>query len=166
MNNDKISINQDEINEQLKLIENNKEIEEYLLSEIVIRAVTKDNLESEIKEIKNKITNLGFKETAMSVSIAESAINGGSLGWININTISDQFKSKIINTPTNGVSEPVLQANNIYFFKVRDKRKTEKFINLEEAKNYLVTNEKTKILNMYSQTHFDNLRRTVTVNFF
>ena len=26
--------------------------------------------------------------------------------------------------------------------------------------------EKTKILNMYSQTHFDNLRRPVTVNFF
>ena len=51
----RLVISLDEISEQLKLIQNKKEIEEYLISEIIIKPVPKDKLESTIKEIKNKI---------------------------------------------------------------------------------------------------------------
>ena len=52
------------------------------------------------------------------------------------------------------------------FFKVRDKRIIEKEINLEELKNQLVELEKTKMLNMYSRSHYDNLKRLVSIKFF
>ena len=162
---DKLTINLNEIDEQLRTIQNKKEINEYLISEIIIEPVPKDELESKIKEIKSKIKTEGFEKVAMNFSISETALKGGNLDWVNENTISEKFKSKIINTPIGNVSEPILLPEGILFFKVRDKRKVKKFENLEEAKNQLVHAEKTKILRMHSSSLFENLRKSITINY-
>ena len=162
----RISINLDEIDEQLKLIKNKKEIEEYLISEIVIKTVEKDKLESAIKELKNKIKIEGFESAAISLSISDSATRSGDLGWINENLISKKLKSVITNTPVGNISEPILLPNGILVFKVRNKRKVERNIDLEEVKNELVNSEKTRILNMHSSSHYNNLRRSITIKFF
>jgi hypothetical protein len=163
---DRLVISLDEISEQLKLIQNKKEIEEYLISEIIIKPVPKDKLESTIKEIKNKIKIEGFEKVAMNLSISETALQGGDLDWISENAISEKFKSKIINTPVGNISEPILLPEGILFFKVRDKRKLKKIVNLEDAKNQLVKVEKTKILRMHSLSHYKNLRKSITINYY
>ena len=163
---DRLIISLDEISEQLKSIQNKKEIEEYLISEIIIKPVPKDKLESTIKEIKNKIKIEGFEKVAMNLSISETALQGGDLDWVSENAISEKFKSKIINTPVGNVSEPILLPEGILFFKVRDKRKLKKFVNLEDAKNQLVKAEKTKILRMHSLSHYENLRKSITINYY
>ena len=163
---DRLVISLDEISEHLKSIQNKKEIEEYLISEIIIKPVPKDKLESTIKEIKNKIKIEGFKKVAMNLSISETALKGGDLGWVSENAISEKFKSKIINTPVGNISEPILLPEGILFFKVRDKRKLKKIVNLEDAKNQLVKVEKTKILRMHSLSHYKNLRKSITINYY
>ena len=162
----RLSININEINEQLKLIQNKKEINEYLISEIVIKHVLKDKLESEIKKIKNKIKIQGFEKVAMTSSISKTALKGGNLGWISENVISKKIKSKIINTPVGNISEPIFLPQGILFFKVRDKRQLKRFIDLENTKNELVNAEKSKILNMHSLSHYDNLRRSISINYY
>ena len=163
---DRLSVNLDEIDEQLKLIQNKKEIEEYLISEIVIKTVEKDKLESVIRELKNKIKIEGFESVAISLSISDSASRGGNLGWIKENLISKKLLSIIANTPPGNISEPILLPRGILIFKVRNKRKIEKNINIEETKNELVNSEKTKILNMHSSAHYNNIRSSVSVKFF
>ena len=163
---DRLSVNLDEIDEQLKLIQNKKEIEEYLISEIVIKTVEKDKLESVIRELKNKIKIEGFESVAISLSISDSASGGGNLGWIKENLISKKLLSIIANTPPGNISEPILLPRGILIFKVRNKRKIEKNINIEETKNELVNSEKTKILNMHSSAHYNNIRSSVSVKFF
>jgi len=79
---DRLSININEIEEQLKLIQNKKEMEEYLISEIIIKPVSQDKLHSKIKEIKNKISIEGFEKVAINLSISETALKGGNLGLI------------------------------------------------------------------------------------
>ena len=163
---DRLSVNLDEIDEQLKLIQNKKEIEEYLISEIVIKTVEKDKLESVIRELKNKIKIEGFESVAISLSISDSASRGGNLGWIKENLISKKLLSILANTPPGNISEPILLPRGILIFKVRNKRKIEKNINIEETKNELVNSEKTKILNMHSSAHYNNIRSSVSVKFF
>ena len=163
---DRLVISLDEISEQLKSIQNKKEIEEYLISEIIIKPVPKDKLESTIKEIKNKIKIEGFEKVAMNLSISETALQGGNLDWVNEYAISEKFKSIIINTPVGDISEPILLPEGILLFKVRDKRKLKKFVNLEDAKNQLINTEKLKILNMYSLSHYDKLRRSITIKYY
>ncbi len=163
---DRLSVNLDEIDEQLKLIQNKKEIEEYLISEIVIKTVEKDKLESAIRQLKNKIKIEGFESVAISLSISDSASRGGNLGWIKENLISKKLLSIIANTSLGNISEPILLPRGILIFKVRNKRKIEKNINIEETKNELVNSEKTKILNMHSSAHYNNIRSSVSVKFF
>jgi len=162
----RITINVEEIDEQLKQNQDKKEFKEYLISEIVIKSVEKDKIESKIEEVKNKIDNEGFETVAMSLSISQTAVKGGDMGWVNESEISKKFRTKISNTPIGSISEPILLKEGILFFKVRDKRKIKKEANMEELKNRLVNAEKTKILQMYSVSHYDKLRRTISINFF
>ena len=161
----KLSINLDEIDESLKLNQNEKKIEEYLISEILIKPVNESILASKIKELKNKIKIEGFENVAKSLSISESALNGGDLGWINENSISEKIRSAIVNVPVGELAEPILLAEGILFFKIRDKRQIDNNLSLEERKNQLVTLEKIKILKMHSLSHYDKLKRTIAIKF-
>ena len=162
----RVSVNLNEIDEQLKLYKNKIETEEYLISEIIIEPVKKTILESEIKKLIKKIEIEGFEKIAMNLSISQSAKKSGDLGWLNESKISKKFKSIISNTPVGSLSEPILLKDGILIFKVRDKRKIKTKINLEELKNQLVISEKTKILNMYSKSHYDDLKRSTPIKFF
>ena len=161
-----ISISADEIEEQLKLIQDKKEFTEYLISEIVIRPSSNEDIKTVVKGIKERIEIEGFENVAMDMSISDTNIKGGDLGWVDEAIISDKLKSKILNTQIGMVSEPIILPEGILIIKVRDKRTTEREINLEETKNKLVKFEKNKILNMYSMSHYDKLRRSTPVKFF
>ena len=164
--NDKLTVDINEINEQLKLIQTKKKIKEYLVSEIIIERVPSDQVNSEIEKIKNKIKTEGFKQVAMSLSISETSIKGGDLGWVNENLIAEKFRSKIANTTVGEISEAIMMPEGILFFQVRDVKELKEFSTLEEAKNQLIKAEKTKILSMHSLSHYDNLKRNITINYY
>lgn len=161
-----LTVDENEINEQLTLIKTKKTIDEFLLSEIIFKINEKDQLESETKKIKEKIKSEGFKKVAMSYSISESAERGGSLGWVNENVMAKKFKSVIFNTPVGEISEPILLPNGILIFKINDKRSIKAEIDIEKVKNELVNSEKTKLLKMYSMSHYDKLRRSVSIDYY
>jgi parvulin-like peptidyl-prolyl isomerase len=163
---DRLTINVDEIEEQIKLVQNKKEIEEYLVSEIIIASVEKDKIQSAIQDLKNKIEAQGFENVAINLSIADSASRGGNLGWINENLIVDNLKSVITNTPIGSISEPILLPRGVLIFKVNNKRKIKSIKSVEEIKDQLVNAEKTKILQMHSLSHYNNARKSISVRFF
>jgi parvulin-like peptidyl-prolyl isomerase len=163
---DRLSINLEEIDEQIKSVQNKKEIEEYLLSEIIIKSVEKDKIQTAIEDLKNKIKVEGFENVAMNLSVADSSSKGGSLGWISENLINDKLKSVISNTPIGNISEAILLPRGILIFKVNNKRKTKIVKSLEEIKNQLVDAEKTKILQMHSLSHYNNARKSISIKFF
>ena len=84
----------------------------------------------------------------------------------NENIISKQFKSKITTTPVGKISDPIFLPGGILIFKIRDKRKLKKYKNLEDAKYELVQAEKEKILKMHSLSHYDNLKRLISINYY
>jgi len=163
---DSLQINPEQIEERLKLFQENKKIQEYLISEIVIDKVPESEIELKMDEIKNKIEIDGFESVAKNLSISESSIRGGDLGWVNEDIISEKIKSKLANTPVNEISSPIILSEGILIFKVRDKREVSANLSLEEMKNKLVASEKTRILNMHSLSHYDKVRRSVSINFF
>ncbi len=161
-----ININQADIEDKLKLVQKEKKINEYLISEIVIKNIEADQFDLKVQELKNKIESEGFDNVARELSISESALKGGDLGWINETVISEKIKSALINTPTGSLSSPIILQDGILIFKVRDKRKIDANISLEEIKNKLISAEKNKILNMYSMSHYDKVRRSISIKYF
>jgi len=163
---DSLQINPEQIEERLKLFQEKKKVQEYLISEIVIDKVPESEIELKMDEIKNKIEIDGFESVAKNLSISESSIKGGDLGWVNEGIISEKIKSKFANTPVGEISSPIILSEGILIFKVRDKREVNTNLSLEEMKNKLVASEKTRILNMHSLSHYDKVRRSVSINFF
>ena len=161
-----LSINQTEIEDRLKSVQNEKKINEYLISEIIIKKIESTELSTQINELKNKIETEGFENAARELSISESALKGGDLGWINENIISEKIKAELINTPVGSLSLPITLDEGILIFKVRDKRKINRNVSLEEIKNELINSEKIKILNMHSMSHYDKVRRSILIKFF
>ena len=162
----RLSINAEEIEEQLKTKQNRKEFNKYLLSEIVIQPVETNIVAERINEIKSKIKIEGFENVALSESISQTSMSGGDLGWLNDTEIDDKILTKIANAPIGGISEPIILNEGILFFKIRDKKTIVTEISLEELKTQLVTTEKTKILNMFSMSHYSNLKRAILIKNF
>ena len=108
----------------------------------------------------------GFENTAKNFSLSESAMDGGDLGWLNENVISEKIKNVIQQTPIGEITEPILLSDGLLFFKIRNKREKSSELSLEEIKNQLINSEKNKILNMYALSHYDKVRRSVAVNFY
>ena len=160
-----LNINQSEIEDKLKLLQNKKKLNEYLISEIVIENVESDKLDKRITELKNRIEIEGFENVAKEISISESALKGGDLGWINENIISENIRSKLIETSIGNISSPIILQNGVLIFKVKDKRKIDNNISLEEIKNELINAEKTRILNMHSISHYDKVLRSISIKY-
>jgi len=162
----RIVINQDEIDEELKKNQNESTLNEFLISEILIKPVDNNLVEQEVNKIKERIKIDGFENVAKNVSISESSLTGGDLGWLKESSISEKIKSTIINTQIGELSDPIILPEGILFFKIRDKRKIDHNLSLDEKKETLVRIQKIKILNMYSLSHYDKVRRTVQITFF
>ena len=162
----RISINANEIEEQLKTKKSRKEFNKYLLSEIVIQPVETGQVASRVNEIIEKIKLEGFENVAISDSISQTSVSGGDLGWLNDSEISSNVLSKIAITTVGNISEPLILNEGILFFKVRDKKTIVNEISLEVLKNQVVAAEKSKILNMYSMSHYANLKRAILIKFF
>ena len=160
----RLSINVEEIDDKLKLIQN-KKINEYLISEILLKPIDDEIFSLEIDKIKDQIKNEGFEEVAKKLSISTSKENGGDLGWLSEDLISNQVKNAVAKTEVGKISEPIIIAEGILFFKVRDKRIKKINLTLEEMKNKLVNDEKGKILNIHSLAHYDKIRRSVSIKF-
>ena len=161
-----LTIDENEINEQITLYKNKPNISEFLLSEIIFDLTNRENFKSESEKIIEKIKSEGFEKVAMTSSITETAKKGGSLGWISENSMADKFKKVIFDAPVGGITEPILLPNGVLIFKVNDKRSKKVEINLEKVKNQLVNNEKKKLLKMYSLSHYDKLRRSVSIDYY
>jgi peptidyl-prolyl cis-trans isomerase SurA len=161
-----LKIDENEINEQITLYKNKPNTSEFLLSEIIFDLDNRENFKSEYEKIKKKIKSEGFEKVAMTSSITETAKKGGNLGWISENSMADKFKKVIFDAPVGGITEPILLPNGVLIFKVNDKRSKKVEINLEKVKNQLVNNEKKKLLKMYSLSHYDRLRRSVSIDYY
>jgi peptidyl-prolyl cis-trans isomerase SurA len=161
---DRISVNPDEIDDKLKLIRSEK-IEEYLIAEILLPRTDNEIVEDQVKEIKNIIDIEGFENAAKKFSISKTSLEGGNMGWLSEKILSEKIRNVVFSTAVGSLSEPLVIPEGILIFKVKDKRNVESNLSLEAAKEQLIQIEKSKILQMYSMSHYDKLRRSTSITF-
>jgi peptidyl-prolyl cis-trans isomerase SurA len=160
----RLIVNSSDIDEELKKLEKIKK-NEYLISEILMPISNSDEVADVTNNLKKKIEIEGFESVAEQLSIAESSLKGGDLGWLDENIISEKIKPAIMKTQIGKISEAIILPEGILIFKVRDKREIKSDLTLEDKKNKLVVAEKNKILGMYSLSHYDKVRRSIAIKF-
>lgn len=161
-----ININENDITNELnERIKNQNTIAELRLSEI---EVTFDDNEEKLKLINtiiNSIKEKGFSITASNLSLSNSSLNGGDIGWISTSMLSTNILKKLENLKLGEVSDPVINSNRIIFFKIIDKRtsKNSKDLDIKKLKEYLINKNKNEILNLYSNNHLSKIKNNTLI---
>lgn len=160
---DQVKINKDNL---IKKIENfqNKNKVEYLIYEIVFRKKQQQKIEDLINEIKSKIFEIGFKNTANIYSISETSKFGGEVGWIDINNFSKLVQNKLKKTTEGNISEIIQIGNNYLILKVEKIRTKEISINKEDELLKLINFETNRQLNQFSKIYFDKSKINYSIN--
>lgn len=165
--NDSIKINENEINERVdRIISENKEITVFNLSEIVFLEKNKKDNENKLLEIKQSIKKVGFNETAILYSIAESAKLGGKIGWINENQISEKIFNEINILNIGEYSKIINTAGGNIILKLNDKKKENTKINKEEEIKKLINFERNQRFTEYSIIFYKQLENKAYVKKF
>ena len=162
--NSKINLNPIEIENILKReIDKDRVFKEFNLSEIEIPL---DKNEDYISGIYNSIKINGFDVTVQKYSISESAINNGSIGWVSEKSLNRIFLSVINNLNVNDVSKPIKHLESQVIFKLNDiKVNKSGEVDLKKLKENIVFQMKNEKLNLYSRSHFTNVKNQTLVDF-
>ena len=158
----KIEINENDLEDEIKkILQNQKKVVEYRISEIEILDNDKENGDFLIKDIKKNIAEQGFAATAVKFSISSSASNKGDLGWVNANSLSKDIYKLISKMNLGDVSAPIKRTNSILFLKLDDKKEIEAGkIETSKLKKKLIEQKKNELFNLYSRSHLSKLRNS------
>ena len=164
---DKIKLNEKEIDEELnQILTKQKQTEEYNLAEIEIILENNVNDKKKIEEIEDQINEIGFKDTAIKYSTSLSALEGGKLGWISSQALSNIVLNTVKEMKPGDVSKPIFQSETATFIKLLDKRKISfNDINLKKMKSQIISQKKNELLNLFSNSYLSKIKNTTLIQY-
>ena len=162
----KLSIDKKKIEKNLKLkIENeNKQIEEYNLSEILFVPESRGSENEEINKIIESIKDIGFENAAITYSLSNTAGSGGNIGWLKETQLSKNILEKIKDLDIGQVSEVINAPTGKLILYLKDKRKVKEKISFEEELKKVLASEKNKQLNQFSAIYFKKVELNTAIN--
>ena len=161
----KLKINKSILKQQIKNQKNNF-VESYLLSEIFFEASDKLTMEKKNKEIRLYIEKENFKKGALVFSQAESAKDGGNIGWINTNALNKNISKALSTLKKGNITNPISVPGGFLILRLDDKKFTKKDLNLEEELNKLVKIKTNQQLSQFSNIYFNKVKKEILVNEF
>ena len=152
---DKIKIKKD-------ILKNNKQ-KNYLLSEIVFN-LDNENLNQKYNKIKKEIYSSGFENAASTYSISDSAKEGGKLGWIKFNSLSDNIKREILLINKNEFTKPILIPGGFLILKIEDEKNVNIVENIDSEVENVSKIIANKQLNQFSNIYFNKIKKEFNIN--
>ena len=156
----KIKIDKNKIKQN---IEANNVQKNYLLSEIVFNLVNED-LSFKFNKIKDEIYKNGFENAASIYSISDSAKQGGKLGWINFNSLSEVIKKEIIELNINEFTKPIVIPGGFLILKIEDKKNVKVTKDIEKEIENISRIKANKQLNQFSTIYFNKLKKEFQID--
>ena len=163
----KIEVNENSINDEIEtLLKDQLEVKEVNLSEIQLLNNQNINNKKFMQNIFDEIKNNGFENTALKFSVSSSSSEKGSLGWINIKTLSKSIYDLVSNMSPGDISEPIIQSNNILLIKLNKERKVSRTdLDKDEMKKRLIKQKENELFNLYSISHLSIIKNKYFVEY-
>lgn len=163
----KIEINPDDIDLEIQnLIQTNKNLVEYNLSELEILSTNKNLDVEKITQIKNEIELNGFEDSVVKYSISSTANNKGNLGWINSNSLNNDLILILKNLKEGEVSDPIQKQDRIVFFKLNKTRNSSlSESDIDSLRLKLIDQKKNELFKLYSNSYLSQLRNSTYVEY-
>jgi peptidyl-prolyl cis-trans isomerase SurA len=159
----KVKLNKEKLKKQLSE-NNNQKSKSYLLSEIIFDISNNDKLEEKTNMIKNSIKKIGFRNTALTLSISDSSTFGGQLGWINEDSLNKRIKNNLIKLNPGDITDPIFSSNGFLILKIEEIKFIKKNYNLDDELEKLTNFKINEQLNQYSNIYFNKIKKNLEIN--
>ena len=160
-----ILIDRDKIKEQVsKEFKTKKRNKRLFLSEILIKLTKEGDQLTLITEVKKKIEEIGFGNTANTYSISKTANKGGRIGWVNESSLSSMIVKEIKNLKKGEITMPIKLTSGFLILKVNDIEINEIKVNLEKITDSRINNELNKQLDQFSTLYFNKTKMNTKID--
>ena len=159
----KIQINENEIRKNI--IKNQKKFSKsYLLSEIFFEISNSSQLNNTYEEIKKIIQAKGFENAAASLSISNTANQGGKIGWIDEDSLNENLKKILSELKVNEITEPLTMPGGFMILKVDEIKRKEKKQNIENELKRIINFKKNDQLSQFSKIYFNKVKKNIKIH--
>ena len=154
----KIKIDETEIKNKIKkLINNQEKIYEYNLSEILFDSNT------DYDQLIDFIDKYGFEVASSKYSISDTSTNGGKIGWIKSNNLTEILRKQISKLSEGEISKPIEIPNGNLLIKLNKKRELENEINFDLEIKKQINIEQSRQLNIFSLNFYKKIKQNSTI---
>ena len=163
--NDLISVDETKIKNELEKKQTKSVIEtSFLISEILFQSKNEGEFQETYEAIIKTIKESSFKSAASIYSISDTSINGGEIGWVNKNEISNLIYNKLNKLNIGETTQPIKIASGFLMVYLEDLKKEDREINLEEELKKIIMTEKNRQLNEYSTIYYKKIEKQIFIN--
>ena len=118
-----------------------------------------------VKGRMNKsIDEIGFKNTANTYSIAESAKFGGDIGWLEEINLSKKIVGHIKKLKIGEITKPILNGKNYLILKLENIKEETVKIKRDVMLKRLIQSEKDRQLTQFSNIYFNKVKINTSID--
>ena len=136
----------------------------YLISEIIFQSKDDKEYQEILRNIKKTIEENSFEAAASIYSISDSSKNGGEIGWVNKNEISDTIYNVLNKLSIGQFTQPIKIASGFLIIYLNDIKKEEQEFNVDEELKKMIISEKNRQFNEFSIIHFKKIEQQIFIN--
>ena len=136
----------------------------YLISEILFQSKDDKEYQEILRNIKKTIEENSFETAASIYSISDSSKNGGEIGWVNKNEISDTIYNVLNKLSIGQITQPIKIASGFLIIYLNDIKKEEQEFNVDEELKKMIISEKNRQFNEFSIIHFKKIEQQIFIN--
>ena len=154
-------VDEEKLKNQIK--NTNKKVISFYLKEIIYEASSVTEINTKYNLIKNDINELGFEGAALKHSISNTSSNGGNLGWIDDQSISNEILNELKKISVKSITEPIRISSGFLILQKFDEKEIKKNFSEEEQLKKLIDYEKNQQLNNYSNLYFNKVKKNIKI---
>ena len=136
----------------------------YLISEILFQSKDDKEYQEILRNIKKTIEENSFETAASIYSISDSSKNGGEIGWVNKNEISDTIYNVLNKLSIGQITQPIKIASGFLIIYLNDIKKEAQEFNVDEELKKMIISEKNRQFNEFSIIHFKKIEQQIFIN--
>jgi peptidyl-prolyl cis-trans isomerase SurA len=160
--NNQLVVNEFELKEKIKRQIDNKKA--FNLSEIVFQIENLNDLKNTYETIKSDINKLGFENAVLKYSVSNTSNEGGDLGWVDETLINNKILEELKAMSIGSITNPIRIPSGFLILKVKDVKKIETDLDLDQEVKKLINYEKEKQLNNYASIYFNKIKNNLKIN--
>lgn len=136
----------------------------YLISEILFQSKDDKEYQEILRNIKKTIEENSFETAASIYSISDSSKNGGKIGWVNKNEISETIYNVLNKLSIGQFTQPIKIASGFLIIYLNDIKKEDQEFNVDEELKKMIISEKNRQFNEFSIIHFKKIEQQIFIN--